>query len=467
MNMGNGYYKIACMRAASTVVLRLFPAAACALFLLVAADALAAGSTGRRTPIVEAVQKAMPSVVNISTEQVVQVVDDPFNAYFNEFFNSRPRLVKEAIPLGSGVVVDSSGLIITNFHVVRRATKIMVRLADGKIHPARMRAGDASNDLALLQVTDLPAGVKLASIEFGAPDDILLGESVVAVGNPFGLENTVSVGVISARNRSLQEGNRQFDDILQTDAAINPGNSGGPLVNADGQLIGLNLAIRRDAEGIGFAIPARRMENVLGRWLVPSRFSQATCGFVPDTRVVGSELNAVAADVDPAGPAARVGIKNGDRILRANGVAVNRALELGRVLWRLTPGQLLRLNLADGRNVMFKLPEMSAADLLRQRLGLQLQELTQPLRKAMGIPAEVPGLAISSVEEGSPLAELGVRRGDIIAQIGDIGVNSVEEVGRRLRGLETGANIPVGLLTLQKVEGSFVLRQYRIMLSLR
>ncbi len=462
------YYKLACFGRGASLPARFFAAVLVAAGCAQAAGAADnAGASNRRTPVVEAVQKAMPSVVNISTEQIVQVVDDPFNAYFNEYFSKRPRLVKEMIPLGSGVIVDSSGLLITNFHVVRRASKIMVRLADGSMHAARMRAGDAANDMALLQITDMAAGDRPRAIEFGAPDDLLLGESVVAVGNPFGLENTVSVGVLSARNRSIQEGNRQFDDIMQTDAAINPGNSGGPLINADGQFIGMNLAIRRDAEGIGFAIPARRIENVLGRWLVPSRFSQATCGFVPGTRVVGTELHAVAADVDPAGPAAQAGLKTGDRILRANGMPVSRALELGRVLWRLTPGQTLRLSLADGRSLAFNLPEMQPADLLRERLGLQLQELTPPLRKAMGLPAEVTGLAISSVEDGSPLAELGVRRGDIITQIGDMNVTDVEAAGKLLRGLETGTTIPVGLVTIQKKEGESLVKQFRITLSLR
>jgi len=422
--------------------------------------AVPAGSS-RQTPVVTAVQKALPCVVNISTEEMIQVVDQ-FDAYFNEFFNAHPRVHKESIPLGSGVVVDPAGLIITNYHVVRRASKIMVRLLDGKTYQARPLAGDATNDLALLRIQDLPKDEKLPAIAFAVPDDLLLGESVVAVGNPFGLEHSVSVGVLSAKNRSLKERDRVFNDIIQTDAAINPGNSGGPLINADGQLIGINLAIRRDAEGIGFAVPLRRIEQVLAHWLVPSRFSLATCGFIPSTRTTGNRIEVIASEVAPEGPAAQAGLKDGDVILKANGVSVTRALDLGRILWPLKSGDKLVLGLGGNRAVNVAIADMDAQTLLRERLGLQLQELSKALLKALGLPSSIKGLAISEALENGPLTEFGVRRGDIITSFGNEDITSLDQMHNLLTKAVPGSVMPMGLVTVQNLPGQVLLRQFKL-----
>lgn len=435
------------------------------------APANAAGGSGpaasaRFTPIVVAAQKTLPCVVNIGTEQVVQVYD-PFDTFFNEFFGGRGKLHKESIPLGSGVIVDPSGLIITNNHVVRRASRIDIRLYNGKTFQAVLVAADSVNDLALLRLKNLPEGETLHAISFGVPDDLMLGEAVVSVGNPFGLEHSVSAGVLSAKNRSFQEEDRTFNDILQTDAAINPGNSGGPLVNADAQMIGINLAIRRGAEGIGFAIPMRRIESVLAHWLLPTRFSQSTCGFVPATKVAGGKCECTVTEVDPEGPAARAGLKDGDHILSANGARVTRALDLGQLLWRLGPGDTLKLALEDGRNVALKIVALEPADLVRQKLGITVQELNKPLLKALGLPENVRGLAISEVLPDCPLTEYGVRRGDVILGVGQTETTSVEILVNCLKKTASGDIVKLFVLATQTVRGQVLLRQVPLEVVIR
>jgi len=192
--------------------------------------------SNRVTPLVRAVRRVLPAVVNIGTESIIRV-SDPFESFFNEFFGTY-RYYKQSIPLGSGVIIDAAGLVLTNYHVVRRASKLQVRLWDGAQCSAVPIALDETNDLALLRLNVDGAQKKpFTAIRFAIPDDLLLGETVAAVGNPFGLEHSVSAGVLSARNRNWEEGNVVFHDILQTDAAINPGNSPwmrGPLAAISG-----------------------------------------------------------------------------------------------------------------------------------------------------------------------------------------------------------------------------------------
>ena len=182
---------------------------------------------------------------------------------------------KRGQSLGSGVIVDEDGWIVTNFHVVRRADKINVVLSDGSQYEARYVSGDEKNDLALLKID---AKKPLPYVEIAGDQEPLLGETVIAIGNPFGLDHTVTKGIISAKNRRYDAGDVTFEDILQTDAAINPGNSGGPLINTRAQLVGINMAILSQAEGIGFAIPARRVANMLAMWFSPEKRARLWLG---------------------------------------------------------------------------------------------------------------------------------------------------------------------------------------------
>ncbi len=358
-------------------------------------------SSVRVTPAVKAVNRVLPWVVNIGTQQVMRV-NDPFDLFFNQFFNphyQRSEVVTKFFPLGSGVIVDPAGLVITNYHVVQRAGSIEVRLWNGKSYPAVLVGYDQPNDLCLLRLQgDFAGGEVLTAASFARSEDLLLGETVISIGNPFGLEHSVSLGVLSAFNRSLSEGNISFSDIIQTDAAINPGNSGGPLINLDGDLIGINLAIRQDAQGIGFAIPLARIELFLSYWLRPEHFSNCYLGLQPGEMLRPGARNGLCL---PAlleeSPLSKAGLSKGDEIVAVNGRPVARHFDFGRAVWQVKAPERIEITLAGGRKVRIEAERMPEAMLIRTRLGISVQKLTPSLRQAMGFTEEISGLAISEL----------------------------------------------------------------------
>jgi len=272
----------------------------------------------------------------------------------------------------------------------------------------------------------------------------------------------VTDGVLSAKNRTLEAGRVTFNDILQTDAAINPGNSGGPLIDLEGKLIGLNIAIDRRAEGIGFAIPVRRVEAVLAKWLVPSRFSLAYCGLVPQTVMRDGQPAALVDEVEPESPAAEVGLQKGDHITHVNDQPVSRAADIGRTLWRLHPGDRLRLQVAGKGLKTITVGTIGPAMLVRQRLGVRLQELSKPLLKALGLSPDLRGLAISEVFPESELAAVEARRGDIIVRVGDVDTTKMDDIFRALKDKRPGDTVPVFLLAVENLRGQVLWRPFSV-----
>jgi len=400
---------------------------------------LLVGPTGsaRNTSTVKVVEQVEPSVVNISTEQIVSRKHNPFAPYssdpffdefFRDFFDPRYRRHQIRQSLGSGVIIDRDGHVLTNEHVVISAGKILVTLMNGRTYVAELIGANSETDLAVLK---LKKASKLPYLDMGDSDGAMVGEPAIAIGNPFGLGHTVTVGVISATKRSIQTSKRVYHDFIQTDASINPGNSGGPLLTADGELIGINSAIYQKAQGIGFALPINRARNVVEDLI---RYGEVQIGWLG---VQVMELTSVAARrldyrgpggvlvslIVDGGPAQKASLKYGDIIEEMDGISIRTKNDFRSAARLLPVGKKVKLTVnRNGSNVKLSIvtrefpPEM-AEDLARYMLGLQVGPS----------PANIRGVMIENVSPGSASAGIGLRRGDIIIRLNKDTVKNVQE----------------------------------------
>ncbi|HLA84237.1 MAG TPA: trypsin-like peptidase domain-containing protein, partial [Thermoguttaceae bacterium] len=294
--------------------------------------ASAPGSSLRMTPIVKAVQGARPSVVNIRGEKTVNV---------NNVVAAEGEVGHQVNGMGTGVVIDPRGYIVTNFHVIDGVREIQVTLADGRQYVARQVARDPETDLAVIKIN---ASDKLPVLPIGRSDDLMIGETVIAVGNAYGYEHTVTRGIISALHRAVQVSDAQFyDDLIQTDASINPGNSGGPLLNIDGELIGINVAVRAGAQGIGFAIPVDKALKVVSELLYAHNLEGVRHGLVLNPQASADGAGAVVLSIQKDSPAAEAGIQPGDVITRVDDFDLSGTMDFERSLLERKPGEELRL----------------------------------------------------------------------------------------------------------------------------
>jgi serine protease Do len=322
--------------------------------LIAQADPQAASLARRRSPIVEVVERAGPAVVNIATEVVDR--NNPFSRrraaddVFREFFGS-PELDRARTSLGSGVIIDPSGLVLTNEHVVSRATNVTITLADRRTFEVDVVGADPQFDLAVLKVR---GQVQLPTVELGSSGDLMPGETVVAIGNPFGLANSVTTGVVSALHRSIQAEERTYEDFIQTDAAINPGNSGGALVNLRGELIGINTAIASKSggyAGIGFAIPTNMAKPIMEMLVRDGRVVRGFLGVNIQTVTpaiakelkLGAARGALIADVQEDSPASKAGLVEGDVVTAINGSEVRNGDVLRNTIAMIKPGTTVEL----------------------------------------------------------------------------------------------------------------------------
>lgn len=314
----------------------------------------------RLTPTVKAVSAALPSVVNISTEKKNTSDVSAKQAIYSEQGQDLEKLIKEnEASLGSGCIIDPGGLIITNAHVISGASKIWVTLNDGKRFSAEEIARDDINDLALLRITNLSKGLILQPLKTAKPGDLMLGETVIIIGNTYGLGSSVSMGILSAIGRKvLYKGQIIFSDIIQTDAAVYPGCSGGPMINLAGDMIGINTAIHKEARGIGFAIPLLRIENVLAKWLIPENFNNAFLGMIASCRQLkDGKLEIYVSEVVKDSPAWKAGVRGGELILQADGRDLNDLLDLSRILFQLKRGQTFNFLSEDAKIFNIKLED--------------------------------------------------------------------------------------------------------------
>ena len=431
----------------------------------------AGAAYSRRTPIVEAVERASPSVVNISTERIVH------NMYDDLVLNSRNQMLEQMVAqqmaerpteprhsLGSGIVVDEAGYILTNFHVVERASRVRVQLADDTMYDATLLAGDPVNDLALIRID---AGRSLPAVSFAENDDVLLGETVIAVGNPFGLAHTVTVGVLSAKNREYRyNGQLLYKDILQTDAAVNPGSSGGPLLNVNGDVIGVNVSVNEEAQNIGYALPVRRVRAFLARSLSPSLLRKAWLGFEPGSTDTGVEVVRVGTET----AAAQAGLRGGDRVVAINERPVPDLYTFNRSLINLPTGAVVQVQmkaLNGSRRVtlpLLAMPKPSGSDLAAKLLGLTFGTD----RGGLTIhPLYRNGLPVTGVEADSPAAQRGLRPGLFITRINDYEINSLDDVGMALEQVRAGSPVRLTVLAVNSGEDYVVRYQTTLALAAR
>lgn len=439
--------------------------------LTLAAVRPAEAGYNRRTPIVEAVERASPAVVNISTERIVHnMYDDLVLNSRNEMLERRhapqlgDRFVDSRHSLGSGIVVDSAGYILTNFHVIERASIIRVQLADESMYEAVLLAGDPVNDLALIRID---AGRPLPAVTFADNDDLLLGETVIAMGNPFGLTHTVTVGVLSAKNREFRYGGQLlYKDILQTDAAVNPGSSGGPLLNVDGNVIGVNVSVNEEAQNIGYALPVRRVRDFLARSLSPTLLRKAWLGFEPGPRETGVEVLRIGAET----PAARAGLRPGDRIDAINDQPVPDLYTFNRALINLPTGAVAQVQvrtLTGTRQVglpLLSLPKPSGKDLAARLLGITFGTERGDL---VIHPLYHTALPVASVEPDSPAARRGLRPGLFVARINDYEVSSLDDVGLALEQVRAGDPVRLHVLAVNSGENYIIRYQTTVAVAAR
>ncbi len=424
------------------------------------APVLASPASANATPWVAVAKTDTAAVVNISSTQVVKnpMVPDgdnpqagPFGDFFRQFFGDMPRTLRTH-SLGSGFLIRADGYVVTNNHVVDGATDITVKLSDGRQFPAKIIGRDKKTDLALLKID----ADNVPTVTFGDSDTLQVGEPVMAIGNPFGLEGTVTTGIVSAKGRVIGEG--PYDNFIQTDASINPGNSGGPLVNAAGQVVGIDTAIYSQSGGsvgIGFAIPINVAKTILPQLEAKGHVTRGWLGVsiqpvTPDlakAMQLPKDQGALVAQVQPDSPAATAGVKAGDVIVAYDGHPVAKASDLPSLVAATPLGTTATMQVVrDGKTVsltariaeLAEPGQVAEATPAREQLGLTVQPLTPTLAKQLGTPDKA-GVVVAEVKEGSPAAEAGIQPGDVLVQVNRKPVTSMSELRQALAAQKPGA----------------------------
>jgi Do/DeqQ family serine protease len=406
---------------------------------LVAVLLAAQPSAARRTPLVLAVERTKGAVVNINAQEIVKAraADDPFDMFFGRF-RQRDEV---RTSLGSGFVFDERGFVLTNYHVVARGSKIQVSFEDGTDYTAKVVGTDPGGDLAVLKIE---SDKRFPVAPLGSSNDVLLGEPTIAIGNPFGLNQSVSVGVVSALHRTVRAEGRSYYDFIQTDASINPGNSGGPLLNADGNVIGVCSAIYANAQGIGFAIPIDRALRVARELQKSGELADAYWGFEAEGvdseagKALGAKAGALVTQVEDGSPADKAGLHRGDLIVRVDESPVRDADELRFLLRDVPLGNRVSLELVRSKaqsKVSFAAVALTperAQQIFESRSGLTVVELSPSEARDAGWNTRKPVIAVKSVERGSPAARVGLRKGDLVIAVNSAEVDAMKDFRKAL-----------------------------------
>ena len=421
----------------STSLIRTF-----CLFVL-AASALAQSDEAlrrRRSPVVEVFEKCRNAVVNISTTRVQRTRMLDRGLFWNDVFDfGRPVITERRVQsVGSGVVIHEHGYIVTNAHVVEQTTDVHVTFADNRTLPARVISSDPEHDLAVIKVD---ADEPLPFIKLGRSDDLMVGETVVAIGNPHGLQHTVTAGIVSAVDRELQF-NRDltYHGLIQTDAAINAGNSGGSLINVNSELIGINSAILGTAQNVGFAIPVDQLWQLLPSMLDIEQRQRVRFGL----EVNGPDAEVVA--VHPDSPASRAGFLVGDRITYFRDHELRDGIDYYVNLLEQPPGSEVSLKYRRGRKTrkadiaLQVVPPPDGRKLARSLLGMGLDKLDLRYRRRYDLPESV-GVYVNEVTPRGPADRAGIIAGDIILRVNRMSVPDVDDVGLTLEDVQPGEHV--------------------------
>lgn len=424
--------------------------------------------TAMKTPMSfsDMAERVKPAVVNISTSKTYKgkggysspfgrspFGDSPFgDDYFDRFFGDMPRREFKQRFLGSGFIISNDGYIFTNNHVVEQADKILVKISDGKEYEAKVIGRDANTDLALIKIK---AQNSLPVVEIGDSDKVKVGEWVIAIGNPFGLEATVTAGIVSAKGRVIGAG--PYDNFIQTDASINPGNSGGPLFNMEGKVIGINTAIFAQAQGIGFAIPINMAKSILADLKTKGKVTRGWMGIsVQDiSEDMAKNLNhknrngSLVSEVFKGDPADKAGIKAGDIIKEINGKAVKDTHELLLSIAALRVGERINIKaVRDGKEMSFQVVVSERKDGKEGVItegaggyfGIQAQEISREMAKQLGI-AKGSGVIVTEVDEGSPADNVGIQPQDVIMQVNRVAIKNMKDYMREITKAAASKNV--------------------------
>ncbi|BCS52946.1 Do family serine endopeptidase [Geobacter sp. SVR] len=425
-------------------------------------------ATATLPDFVELSKRLKPTVVNIRTVKNIKPkqrtrrspntqqspYDNFFDEFFGQFFDQNQQRPRREQNLGSGFIISSDGYILTNFHVVNGADEVLVKLADGRELKGQIKGGDEKFDLALIKITDKE---KVPALELGDSDKLEVGEWVMAIGNPFGLSQTVTAGIVSAKGRVIGSG--PYDDFIQTDASINPGNSGGPLFNAEGKVVGIATAIVANGKGIGFATPINMAKAIVDQLRETGKVTRGYLGvqiqkLTPELAKsfnLDADKGALVADVIKGSPAEKAGIKTGDIILQYEGKPIVEYTELPRMVAATPLDKKVKITIfREGQKsevvaTIDKLKEEAEGEAAAKgeegqandKLGFTVSELTKDLAARFGY-AEGKGLVITEVKPGSPADDTGIPPGTLLLEINGQRPTTLEQYNKLVAQLKSG-----------------------------